>query len=180
MAWRSHGTSNATLIASLTTNNLITSPRVASAMTSTDRAHFSPTAPYQDTPQSIGHGATISAPHMHANAAESLLPYLHPGARVLDIGSGSGYLTCVLARLVQPGGEVVGVEHIEALRAMGERNARKSEEGAEMVREGRVRFVKGDGRMGWKEGAPWDAIHVGAASRGFVGELVEQLGRPGR
>ncbi|KAM0717470.1 hypothetical protein Q7P37_007322 [Cladosporium fusiforme] len=117
---------------------------------------------------------------MHANAAESLLPYLHPGARVLDVGSGSGYLTCVLAQLVQPGGSVVGIEHIEALREMGERNAAKSAWGGEMLRDGRVRFVKGDGRLGWREGAPWDAIHVGAAARGFQQELVEQLKAPGR
>lgn len=158
MAWRSHGTSNATLIDSLRRNNLITTPRVATAMLSTDRAHFSPAEPYQDRPQSIGHAATISAPHMHANAAESLLPYLKPGARVLDVGSGSGYLTCVLAALVMPGGTVVGVEHIEALREMGEGNARKGEVSRGWVESGNVRFVKGDGRLGWREGAPWDAI----------------------
>jgi protein-L-isoaspartate(D-aspartate) O-methyltransferase len=158
MAWRSHGTTNATLIESLRRNGLITTPRVATAMASIDRGHFAPSEPYQDRPQSIGHAATISAPHMHANAAESLLPYLQPGAKVLDVGSGSGYLTCVLAALVMPGGTVVGVEHIEALRVMGERNAGKSEGGREWLHDGRVRFVKGDGRLGWKEGAPWDAI----------------------
>jgi protein-L-isoaspartate(D-aspartate) O-methyltransferase len=127
-------------------------------MATIDRAHFAPSEPYLDRPQTIGHAATISAPHMHANAAESLLPFLFPGARVLDVGSGSGYLTCVFAALVGSGGEVVGVEHIEALREMGERNARKDAEVAKWVAEGRVRFVKGDGREGWKEGAPWDAI----------------------
>jgi protein-L-isoaspartate(D-aspartate) O-methyltransferase len=159
MAWRSHGTSNSTLISSLQHNNLITSPRVATAMLSTDRAHFSPRDPYRDSPQPIGHAATISAPHMHANAAEALLPFLKPGARVLDVGSGSGYLTCVLAALVMPGGEVVGVEHIEALRELGEGNARKGEISRGWVEEGRVRFVLGDGRRGWRGGGEgWDAI----------------------
>lgn len=180
MAWRSHGTSNATLIENLTRNGLITNPRVATAMRAVDRAHFAPSQPYRDTPQSIGHAATISAPHMHASAAESLLSYLTPGASVLDIGSGSGYLTCVLAQLVQPGGRVVGVEHIEALREMGERNTGKSEEGKRLLGEGGLRFVKGDGRLGWREGAPWDAIHVGAAAAGFQQELVDQLRAPGR
>jgi protein-L-isoaspartate(D-aspartate) O-methyltransferase len=203
MAWRSHGTTNATLVENLRRNGLITTSRVATAMASIDRAHFSPHDPYLDRPQAIGHAATISAPHMHANAAESLLPFLFPGARVLDVGSGSGYLTCVLAALVMPGGSVVGVEHIEALREMGERNARKDERVAEWVEDGRVRFVKGDGRLGWKEGAPWDAIvsfslpcldgtimgletdlmfpqHVGAAAAGFQQELVDQLKAPGR
>lgn len=74
------------------------------------------------------------------------------------MGSGSGYLTCVLAALVMPGGCVVGVEHIEALREMGEGNARKGEVSRGWVESGSVRFVKGDGRLGWREGAPWDAI----------------------
>lgn len=158
MAWRSHGTSNATLVSHLQRNGLVTSPRVANAMLQIDRAHFSPREPYADRPQSIGHAATISAPHMHANAAESLLPYLKPGARVLDVGSGSGYLTCVLAALVMPGGTVVGVDHIEALRELGEGNARACEGAREWVESGKVRFVKGDGRKGWREGGGWDAI----------------------
>lgn len=78
-----------------------------------DRAHYAPFEPYQDRPQSIGHNATISAPHMHAAACESLLQFLQPGARVLDVGSGSGYLTHVIAELVQPGGKVIGVDHIQ-------------------------------------------------------------------
>ena len=87
---------------------------------------------------------------------------------MLDVGSGSGYLTAVLGALVAPssddasqggnGGLVVGVEHIEALRAMGEVNTGKSEIGREWLRSGRVKFVLGDGRRGWREGGPWDAI----------------------
>ena len=171
-------------------------------MLATDRAHFvpDPTAAYRDSPQSIGHGATISAPHMHAAAAEALEEFCRPGGRVLDVGSGSGYFTSLVGGLVlggvgagagggglggapaaaadaggttttsppplaadddagtTAGGLVVGIEHIEALREMGERNVMKSEIGREWVRSGRMRFVKGDGRMGWREGAPWDAI----------------------
>lgn len=120
---------------------------------------------------------------MHANACETLLPFLRPGARVLDIGSGSGYLTHVLAELVKPGGTVVGVEHIGALADMGRRNTEKSAEGRELLASGGIMFVKGDGRVGWKgqggeEG--WDAIHVGAAAKEVHAELVEQLKRPGR
>lgn len=130
---------------------------------------------------------------MHASAAESLLPFLKPGCRVLDIGSGSGYLTTVLAELVSPqkdtGGSVgvarvVGLEHIKALRDMGERNMSKSERGGEMLRDGRVSFVVGDGRKGWTRGdggeQGWDAIHVGAAAVELHQELVDQLRSPGR
>jgi len=139
--------------------------------------------PYQDSPQPIGHSATISAPHMHASACESLLPYLRPGAKVLDVGSGSGYLTHVLAELVKPGGTVVGVEHIQPLVDLANMNSAKSAEGRELLDKGGIVFVKADGRKGWtgtggEDG--YDAIHVGAAAAGFHQELIDQLKSPGR
>ncbi|KAK4898206.1 hypothetical protein LTR27_004213 [Elasticomyces elasticus] len=149
-------------------------------MAGVDRAHYAPYAPYEDSPQTIGHRATISAPHMHAAACESLLPYLRPGAHVLDIGSGSGYLTHVLAELVKPGGKVVGVEHIQPLVEMGTANTRKSAEGRDLMDNGGIRYVKADGRLGWPLDAPYDAIHVGAAAAGFHQALIDQLKAPGR
>lgn len=107
---------------------------------------------------------------------------------MLDIGSGSGYLTAVLAELVCPpngntsGGKVVGLEHIGPLRDLGERNMMKSERGKQLLGEEKVSFVVGDGRLGWKEtgGEEWDAIHVGAAAIEIHPVLIEQLKRPGR
>ncbi|KAI4168032.1 MAG: hypothetical protein LQ343_006739 [Gyalolechia ehrenbergii] len=180
MAWLSSGSSNAALIANLKTHGLITSERVANAMLAVDRAHYAPALPYQDSPQPIGFSATISAPHMHASAAESLLPYLHPSARVLDIGSGSGYLTHVLANLVGPEGRVIGIDHIQGLVDLATSNMHKSDSGRKMLAEGKVKFVKGDGRQGWREGGPYDAIHVGAAAEEEHKGLVEQLRAPGR
>lgn len=176
-----------------------------------DRAHYAPSSPYNDSPQSIGHGATISAPHMHATAAEHLLSVLQrppssdggarPPTRVLDIGSGSGYLTHLLAELLPPpppsdpaGAQagagvntpaaVVGLEHIAALKEMGERNMSKSGEGRALLASGRVRFRVGDGRKGWvepgEEEAGWDVIHVGASAVRVHDELVQQLRSPGR
>ena len=145
-----------------------------------DRAHYAPHAPYQDSPQSIGYRATISAPHMHASACESLLPFLKPGSRVLDVGSGSGYLTHVLAELVKPEGTVVGLEHIQPLVDIGTTNTRRSQEGRELMDNGGIKYVKADGRLGWPEGGPYDAIHVGAAASDFHQPLIDQLKAPGR
>ncbi|KAI0104332.1 protein-L-isoaspartate O-methyltransferase-domain-containing protein [Nemania sp. FL0031] len=208
MAWRSSGRSNASLVENLCTNGMITQDSVKRAFLAVDRANYAPSSPYEDSPQSIGHRATISAPHMHANAAESLLPYLLPSTsrprRVLDIGSGSGYLTHIFAELAGESGVVVGVEHIAALRELGEANMRKTVEGRALLDSGRARFRVGDGRKGWVEpealsggggasttanvgGAAdesdaqgWDAIHVGAAAAELHSELVGQLRKPGR
>ena len=146
-----------------------------------DRAHYTSSFPYDDSPQSIGHSATISAPHMHAHALESLLPFLRSGSRVLDIGSGSGYLTHCLAKLVEPGGRVVGVDHIQALVDLSRNNAMKSESGRKLMEKGVLALEKGDGRLGKVEKEGWDAIHVGAAAQEevIVG-LVKQLKAPGR
>ncbi|GAB1316977.1 Protein-beta-aspartate methyltransferase [Madurella fahalii] len=193
MAWRSSGATNRDLIENLWRNELITHPDVKEAFLKVDRGHYAPSFPYDDSPQPIGHHATISAPHMHAAAVEKLLPYVvpseaNPAPRVLDIGSGSGYLTHVLAELVGDGAGagavVVGVEHIAPLKELGERNMAKSPRGRELLASGRVRFRVGDGRKGWveqgEEGRKWDAIHVGASAAEVHPELLEQLKAPGR
>ena len=117
---------------------------------------------------------------MHASASESLLPFLHPASKVLDVGSGSGYLTHVLANLIEPDGKVIGLDHIQDLVDLANRNMGKSAEGKELLTSGRVQFIKADGRKGWPEGGPYDAIHVGAAAIEAHGSLVEQLKAPGR
>lgn len=97
-------------------NDIIKDPRVESAMLKTDRASYCPgDQPYLDRPFPIGYGATISAPHMHAHALEALNDKLEEGAKVLDVGSGSGYLTACFAHMVGPTGRVYGVEHIGEL-----------------------------------------------------------------
>ena len=118
---------------------------------------------------------------MHAAAAESLLPYVKPDreCRILDIGSGSGYLTAVFANMIGEG-KVVGIEHIEPLARMARENMAKSAEGRAMLESGKVEFVVGDGRIGYPAAGPYDAIHVGAAAKEMHKELVEQLKAPGR
>jgi protein-L-isoaspartate(D-aspartate) O-methyltransferase len=123
---------------------------------------------------------------MHAHAVQELIQFLRPGARVLDIGSGSGYLTHVLAEMVKKSGtgtengQVIGLEHIQELVDLANKNMAKSQEGSALLKDSIVKFVCGDGRKGYPEGAPYDAIHVGAAAAGWHKALEEQLKAPGR
>ncbi|KAJ5692075.1 hypothetical protein N7462_001498 [Penicillium macrosclerotiorum] len=185
MAWYCSGSTNSELIENLFKAGLIKNERVKEAMLGVDRAHYAPSRPYSDSPQPIGHGATISAPHMHGHACEYLIDYLKPGSRVLDIGSGSGYLTHVLANLVTGApntapGQVIGIDHIPDLVDLAQANMNQSDQGQKLQASGQVKFITADGRLGWPEGAPYDAIHVGAAAEKMHPVLIEQLRAPGR
>jgi protein-L-isoaspartate(D-aspartate) O-methyltransferase len=117
---------------------------------------------------------------MHAYACEALEPYLQPGARVLDVGSGSGYLVGVLAHLVGPTGHVTGIEHLPGLVSKSRENLAKDETLRKWVEDKRIQIVQGDGRNGWLQGAPYDAIHVGAGAPHMPAMLIDQLAQPGR
>jgi len=187
MAWRCSGLTNTELVTNLSRHGILTTDRVVDAMSRVDRTNFvvKRSQAYEDAPQPIGHGATISAPHMHAHALENLLPFLHPGASVLDVGSGSGYLCAVLHQLVspsQPGaaqGKVVGIDHIPELVEWSKSNLVNGGLGPAMD-EGKIVVVAGDGREGYPASGPYDAIHVGAASAKLPDSLVQQLRSPGR
>ncbi|KAH8175159.1 protein-L-isoaspartate(D-aspartate) o-methyltransferase (PCMT) domain-containing protein [Sarocladium implicatum] len=193
MAWHCSGDSNSALIENMSNAGLIKDSRVKEAFLKVDRAHYALSSPYEDSPQVIGHGATISAPHMHASAVEHLISYVLPTAatpsrRILDIGSGSGYLTQILAELAGRDGRVVGLEHIQELRDLGLGNMSRSEDGRRFLDEGRVQFCVGDGRQGWVDRSAaeetdgsgyWDAIHVGASAKEVHPELLRQLKSPG-
>jgi protein-L-isoaspartate(D-aspartate) O-methyltransferase len=115
---------------------------------------------------------------MHAHALEMLRDKLIPGARVLDVGSGSGYLTVCMARLVQPGGKAIGIEHIPELVQTSIKNISKNNRS--LLDDGILEIVLGDGRLGYPQSGPYDAIHVGAAAPSRPNELIEQLKPGGR
>lgn len=195
-------TSNDELVADLRESGAVRSAEVEQAMQAIDRANFvrdhDRGLAYVDAPQPIGYGATISAPHMHATCLELLRGRLQPGARVLDVGSGSGYLAAVLCELQRVharqeagpqrqgggadggavGGRVVGIEHIAELQQWALENMGRDHHTQEMIQSEEVQLVVGDGRLGWEEAAPYDAIHVGAAAPSVPEPLVRQL-KPG-
>lgn len=131
MAWRCSSTSHQGLINNLFKANIIKSERVQQIMNKVDRAYFSPRRSdnsldlrdsYDDRPLSIGYGATISAPHMHAMCLELLNENLKPGSRALDVGSGSGYLVACFGEMVGSEGKSVGIEHMGELVEFSKRN----------------------------------------------------------
>ncbi|KAL6075890.1 Protein-L-isoaspartate(D-aspartate) O-methyltransferase, variant 2 [Balamuthia mandrillaris] len=103
------------------------SARVEAALRRVDRSNFvlHRDQAYVDQPQPIGHGQTISAPHMHVMCLEALEDKLLPGSRVLDVGSGSGYLTAAMGHMVGENGKVIGIEYVEELVELGKQNLRK-------------------------------------------------------
>jgi len=178
MAWTVNADSNLGLVSQLQEAGVFHSNEVHRVMAEVDRADFVPIDPYLDSPQSIGYSATISAPHMHATAIEGLIDVIRPNSHILDVGSGSGYLTACFAKLLGPEGMAVGVEHIEELVKLSNENVRKHH--ANLLDSGRIQFVVGDGRKGYPPGAPYDAIHVGAAAEEMPNELIDQLAVGGR
>ncbi|MDH5378120.1 MAG: protein-L-isoaspartate(D-aspartate) O-methyltransferase [Gammaproteobacteria bacterium] len=127
------------------------------------------TRAYENNSLPIGHGQTISQPYIVARMTEALLRD-GPVERVLEIGTGSGYQTAVLAQLVD---HVFTVERIEALQ----RQARKR---LYELRLNNVRYKFDDGHMGWVEKSPFDAIIVTAAPQDVPVALLHQLANRGR
>lgn len=172
---------NKAMVEHLQQYGVIKSKKVAEVMETIDRALFVPdgTPPYVDSPMQIGYNATISAPHMHATCLQLLEDNLKPGMHALDVGSGTGYLTACFALMVGPEGRAVGVEHIPELVDSSIQNIKKSA-AASSLKEGSLSVHVGDGRLGWQEFAPYDAIHVGAAAPEIPPALIEQLKPGGR
>ena len=150
----------------------ITDLNVLRAFDLTPRHLFVPTGmrhrAYEDSALPIGNGQTISQPTTHARYLAAL--QLTGKERVLEIGTGSGYQTVLLAHLAA---QVFSIERVGAL-ADSARTA---------IREAGVRNVSllaGDGTLGWRDYAPFDAILVTAGAPRIPDPLAEQLGEGGR
>lgn len=123
---------------------------------------------YEDSALPIGEGQTLSQPFVVGLMTQTLLNV--PRRRVLEVGTGSGYQTAVLAGLVE---RVYSVERIESLQ-------QRAAERLRALRLNNVRLHYGDGYLGWAEQAPFDAVLVTAAPREVPQALLDQLAVGGR
>ncbi|MEK7060456.1 MAG: methyltransferase domain-containing protein, partial [Patescibacteria group bacterium] len=126
---------------------------------------------YLDTALPIGEGQTISQPTVVALCLEWLS--VRPGDRVLDVGSGSGWTTALLARLVGPTGEVIGMERIPELVSFGSANLAKYDYP-------HAHIEMAGQELGKREAAPYDRILVSAAAEEIPDVLKAQLADGGR
>jgi len=123
---------------------------------------------YEDAPVPIGFGQTASQPSLQAFYMQAL--GLRPTDRVLEIGTGSGFQTAVLAHLVD---RVYSVERIRELST-------RARDALDRLRVSNVALLVGDGTIGWSRYAPYDAILVAAGGPEVPAPLVEQLAPGGR
>ena len=117
----------------------------------------------------IGFGQTISQPLVVAFMLEQLDP--KPGHKILDIGSGSGWTSALLAEIVGPKGKVIAIEIVPGLKEFGEKNTSKYN----FIKKGIVEFICGDGSKGYAKEAKFDRILASASGRELPLAWKEQL-----
>ena len=152
----------------------INNTKVLNAIAKTPREIFLPDAlkhkAYQNTALPIGQGQTISQPYIVARMTELLLESDNQAQTVLEIGTGSGYQTAVLAQLFA---NVYSVERIKTLQFQAKRRMNQLDLH-------NVKMKHGDGWFGWSSKGPYDAIIVTAAASSMPETLYQQLNDGGR
>lgn len=156
------------LINSLIKDGYLKTSAIIEAFKKTDRADFVlkeyKNEAYINAPLPIGFNQTISQPLTVAFMLELLQPKEED--KILDVGAGSGWVSCLLAYITGEKGKVIGIERIVELKEMAERNIFKYN----YIKKGIVEIVFGDGVKGYKKDAPYDKIIAGAASSGDIPE----------
>ena len=152
----------------------ITNSQVLDIIASIPRQNFLPDAlahkAYENTALPIGQGQTISQPYTVAKMTELLLAAIPPASKILEIGTGSGYQTAILASIFA---EICSVERIKSLQFQAKRRLNQLDLH-------NVKMKHGDGWLGWASKAPFQAIIVTAAASDLPHDLITQLADGGR
>ena len=158
------------LVDNLIREGYIKSEGVKKAFLKVPREEFVPDSlkirAYIDTPLEIGHGQTISAPHMVAIMCEAL--DIKKDQKILEIGAGSGYHAAIVAHIVGETGHVYTIERFEKL-------AKRAQENLTRTRIVNITVEVGDGSEGFEKYKPYDRIYVTCASPGIPQPLINQL-----
>ena len=169
----------ALLIDSLIEEGWLKTPKIIEAFRKIKRVDFLPKGMENlaelNEALPIGCGQTISQPLVVAFMIEQLQP--QPGEKILDIGSGSGWTTALLAEIVGDKGKVIAMEIIPELKKFGEKNVAKYN----FIKRGQVQFICTDGSKGYEKEAPFDGILVSASVQTDIPQTwKEQLKIGGR
>lgn len=160
----------------LINEGVLRSPQIIKAFREADRKDFVPRLlkplAYADQALPLGHEQTISQPYTVALMLEMLDP--RQGQKILDVGSGSGWTTALLAHVAGKKGRVIGLELIPDLVTVGQNNLAKYKFPWAAIRQADKHNI------GLPVQAPYDRILVSAAAASIPDELIDQLGVPGR
>lgn len=161
------------LLENIKNEGVLKTPRIIQAFEKVDRADFvldeHKRIVYADHPFPIGYGGTISQPTTVAFMLELLQP--KKGDKILDVGSGSGWTTTLLAEIVGKSGQVFGVEIVPELVKFGQDNLKK-------YKLPQAQIIQAGKKLGLSKEAPFDKILVSAAGKELPQELIDQL-KPG-
>ncbi|MBS3781041.1 MAG: protein-L-isoaspartate O-methyltransferase [Candidatus Thermoplasmatota archaeon] len=158
------------LIDNLIRKGYIESKSVEKAMRKVPRHKFVPkkvkSRAYVDSPQPIGEGQTISAPHMVAMMVEKL--DIEEGQKVLEIGGGMGYHAAVIAEMIGEKGKVYSIEYVSNLAESAQKRIKDT--GYH-----NVQIIQGDGSSGYEKRAPYHRISVACGAPSIPSPLIDQL-----
>ena len=163
------------LVESLKYSHTLVTPIIEQAFREIDRGWFCLETPYYDAAIDIGCKMCISSPHMHIWYLELSKDLIGNAKKILDVGTGTGYLAAIFAYLA-PDAEVYGLEYYDSLTHTAANTIQRN-----LPKEAsRISFITTNGEKGYLEGAPYDIITVGFMCEGIPQPLVDQLKPGGR
>lgn len=153
-------------------DKIVTDSKILKALSDVQREKFIPSYQkrfaYDDIPLYIGEGQTISQPSTVALMTQALEP--KPGEKILEVGTGSGYQSAVLSKIVGKNGRIVTIEYLKELYLFAKKNLKDYTN---------VSVIHGDGTKGYPAEAPFDKIIVTAAAETIPKPLLAQLKNSG-